>query len=603
MKLDDTTTGSETLEFEMHRHLLYDVITKQAGTLDKAILEGVMNSIDAGASRVEITIEKARFTIRDNGRGITRREEIDRFFRTFGQPQETEKTYGRFRMGRGQLFAFGRNVWRTGPFRMDVDIKNKGLQFDLQSGLTPVVGCIIDCELYTPTDWTWSVGRELKAMCKYVEVEVVFNGERISRDPASETWAVDTPEYRLRVEPDESGIDIYQQGVLVETLPAYSYGFSGVVVTKPGHPLMVNFARNQVLRECPLFKQIMAKLTELGSDGMAGKKKLTAAQRGAMWDGLKEKGTLPKNLRQARFLEDTNGVFWSVEQIERLARRRNVYSPRAFVLSFAEADDRRADIIMQQAWGFVLGKVVLSQFSDKGNEEERAVRLVKALGLDSVVQVLPFADLVHKLEYSFEMILEKDWTKLEKMVLSALRLASWQVVAIMRRLHMTDRKRVRSIGLGKSTTALAWTDGTSVIVFDRVFLRACGCSEVGFHRLLLTMAHEYVHDTPTEGRHNHDDEFYRLYHELSHEMPRIARLTYARFVANLRARTRRQKMDLLTEAELGAWMERLYGFTPEEVVEMAGSVRMQVRDESSGGLREAGMVPMESVAAPTGSKK
>ena len=42
--------SQETLQFVMHPKLLYDVILRQAGSLSKAVLEGIQNSIDAGAT-------------------------------------------------------------------------------------------------------------------------------------------------------------------------------------------------------------------------------------------------------------------------------------------------------------------------------------------------------------------------------------------------------------------------------------------------------------------------------------------------------------------------------------------------------------------------
>ena len=44
--------AAQACEFKMHEKLLVDVIKKQAGTLQKAILEGITNSIEAGATKV-----------------------------------------------------------------------------------------------------------------------------------------------------------------------------------------------------------------------------------------------------------------------------------------------------------------------------------------------------------------------------------------------------------------------------------------------------------------------------------------------------------------------------------------------------------------------
>ena len=51
---------TESRTFKMHDKLLLDVIRKQAGSIQKAVLEGVMNSIEAGATRVEVSVEPAQ---------------------------------------------------------------------------------------------------------------------------------------------------------------------------------------------------------------------------------------------------------------------------------------------------------------------------------------------------------------------------------------------------------------------------------------------------------------------------------------------------------------------------------------------------------------
>ena len=118
---------TESRTFKMHDKLLLDVIKKQAGSIQKAVLEGVMNSIEAGASQVDVTVEPTQIRIIDDGRGFQSRQEIELFFETFGQPhtESENKRWAQFRMGRGQLFAFGRNEWRTGPYVMRVDINQR----------------------------------------------------------------------------------------------------------------------------------------------------------------------------------------------------------------------------------------------------------------------------------------------------------------------------------------------------------------------------------------------------------------------------------------------------------------------------------------------
>src|ERR1051325_290463 len=124
----------ETRRFQMHHQLLHDVILRQAGTLGKALLESVMNAVDARATRCEISLTADSVIVQDDGIGFRSREEIEQFFEVFGQPHQTgeEKVYGTFRMGRGQMFAFGHNLWKTAHFEMEVDVKRSGLDYVLR---------------------------------------------------------------------------------------------------------------------------------------------------------------------------------------------------------------------------------------------------------------------------------------------------------------------------------------------------------------------------------------------------------------------------------------------------------------------------------------
>jgi hypothetical protein len=57
-------------------------------------------------------------------------------------------------MGRGQLFAFGKNEWRTGEFRMTVDV-DSFIGHRLESGLEAFPGCEINidlCQALNPRD-------------------------------------------------------------------------------------------------------------------------------------------------------------------------------------------------------------------------------------------------------------------------------------------------------------------------------------------------------------------------------------------------------------------------------------------------------------------
>src|SRR5512143_3839474 len=150
-------------KFLMHNKLLIDVIKKQTGSLHKAVTEAVMNSIEAKASYVNVTLGQDRIRIEDDGIGFTSKKQLKYCFDTFGSPhtEGESKVWASFRMGRGQLFSFGANTSRTGRFQMEVDIEkclsqdNKyggGIGYELKEGLTDHRGCSIEIRLYDQLD-------------------------------------------------------------------------------------------------------------------------------------------------------------------------------------------------------------------------------------------------------------------------------------------------------------------------------------------------------------------------------------------------------------------------------------------------------------------
>lgn len=162
-----TVVSSERRRFQMHPHLLMDVMRRQAGTLGKAILEGGMNAVDAKAKKFSVELTQKGMVLEDDGQGFPSAEEVQQFFEVFGKPHEESeaKTYGTFRMGRGQIFAFGKNVWRSQCQQMVVDLENMGLDYDLEqlAESERVPGCRITVTFYNPLSPLGTRGDEARA--------------------------------------------------------------------------------------------------------------------------------------------------------------------------------------------------------------------------------------------------------------------------------------------------------------------------------------------------------------------------------------------------------------------------------------------------------
>ncbi|SEI14864.1 ATP-binding protein [Paraburkholderia hospita] len=181
------------LPFELDPAIIHHIIYSQAGSIGKAIIELIMNSVDADARSVVLTMSKDGFSCKDDGRGFATREDVLRYFGRFGTPhQEGDATYGRFRLGRGQIMAHASTVWRSNLWQMNVDTRSMGYSYDLDdlANADRVQGCDISGEWYEPLTDTelLSATQEIRDLVRYTPVSVELNGRAISRDPRSEKW-------------------------------------------------------------------------------------------------------------------------------------------------------------------------------------------------------------------------------------------------------------------------------------------------------------------------------------------------------------------------------------------------------------------------------
>src|SRR5690606_1173845 len=91
-----TRAMAEKTKFTIHAALIRSQIMNQGGSIDKAILEAVMNSIDAGATDIVVTLDESTFSVRDNGKGLGTKSQIREYFRVFGAPHaDGDAMFGR----------------------------------------------------------------------------------------------------------------------------------------------------------------------------------------------------------------------------------------------------------------------------------------------------------------------------------------------------------------------------------------------------------------------------------------------------------------------------------------------------------------------------
>lgn len=557
--METSPATSETRQFKMHPRLLMDVIRRQAGTLGKAILEGVQNSADARATKVEVTIDRDRVVIADDGKGFPSRVEIEKFFEVFGQPHDASegKIYGAFRMGRGQQFAFGRNNWRSGEFAMTVDVEKMGLDYRLEAGLPQADGCRIEIRLYEPLDAmaVFELSRELSRLVKYAEIPVLVNGEKVNKPASLQKWSHTTDEAWFNINPGgEGGVAVYNLGVLVANLTSWDHGCSGTIVSR--QQLKVNFARNDIMGTCPVWRKVLPVLRELSGREKVSNTRMTSSQRAMLWKQIIAKGGDLKEWQEHKLFVDSNGDSYSIRQLYRSLHKFRQLHNEPVKVCFAERGSALADRVMQNRLGLVLDVAMLeltgctkpelffkqlhfAPYHNSGDVMERDFMLH-----DLATLAKPLSS------HGKEAIAESDLTDWEKIGLKiansigrgvARAIAEGELGQMEEDSYSGHSRKVweraqqlfRNVNVGSSDHADGWTDGKTYVYVERRFVTEFGKKECTFVDMTLLLMHEWCHRKGDIGDHTHDAEFYQAYHELTLRAGEIAAAAKAEFESDV----------------------------------------------------------------------
>lgn len=525
---------AETRRFGMHQNLLYYVIMRQAGTLQKAILEGVMNAIDAQATSCTIELDTHRFVISDDGHGFQSRAEIEKFFEMFGTPhQEGDATYGRFRMGRGQMMAFGRNVWRSRQFEMHVDIKTDGLDYKLVEHDEDYGGTRIEAELYdpiAPSDLE-RIKSELRNFVAWAQIPVILNGEQISKLPKDGKWLFEDENAYYALSSERKQLNIYNLGVLVCSSWSGHYGTGGTIVSKK--QLEVNFARNDVQSTCPVFRKISDRIKKESGASASKKTKLTDAERNMLVRQFLSGELDVSAAAKLRAITDVTGRSWPIDKLTQLGEK---FSNRLVV---AERGDLMIETAQSRGIAFSVDEATLERFGAADGEAfiKRVAQCAKrihaahpgtsdynashklarlARDLKAQTKVVDRDDLRAFVSDEHIALETKEFTPDLKLLLASITRGYHKLMEALNRARYEDRRfEYREIRLGRSDSALAWTDGTQTIWVDVTHARLLRRGYRGAHQIAQTLLHEMLHDGPDTGTHQHDFAFYQAYHDTS----------------------------------------------------------------------------------------
>jgi hypothetical protein len=513
-------------KFSVHPQMIFSLIRAQAGTLGKAVLENVMNSVDADATAMTIDITRDRIVIVDNGHGFRSVKEIEDCFEVFGFPhEEGARRYGQFGIGRAQLWAFSSATWRTNTYRMDVDIKNKGLDYKLKENQPQVDGLTIESKFYTPmtTQDIQVFKQELKELALYAQIPVKLNGEVINVDPRKGKWNFDTEDAWIKLS-DSSTLTVYNLGVMVKRFSAYQVGSGGVVVTKPGVKLSLNMARNDILvSDCKVWARIKP-FIQKKSDEKVRKKSTRLSEEELENRALRfvsgEVGY--PDIADFKLVTDITGRSHTLREFMDKTLKASVT-----VVSIEKEGSNLGDRAHTSKLAFVIHPKVLARFGVESLDDFKTA-LFDAF--DNAEGGAPYwlanfrtyavfeADLglaVPSLREGYTVLAPDELTKKEKCALRALANVDHSLRSSIRKaLDEVNAPSQRELRGGLSDTALAWTDSSSFIVFSRTALQEADKGIGGFVHLIGTLVHEYLHDRSSMGTHIHDEMFYKRFHDV-----------------------------------------------------------------------------------------
>lgn len=508
-------------KFTADKRLLDYFIQRQAGTLEKALLEGIMNAVDAGAKRIDITVKQDPDSntwvagIRDDGCGFSSLKQIKQVFGTFGLEQSADekgnKTFGEFRIGRGQMFCFGRNIWRSGRHIIEVDYRERGIEYSVCPASEPISGCCVEIYLYdSPLPAYGSVDnlcRQITEQVEFISTPIFFNGVRISHDPARLKWSAqdDNAYYRLR---KGRVLTVYNLGARVMSVPQSRFGLTGIVVSKKR--LEINMSRNDVLSTCPVYQSICGQLLKerkrliREAEGRK-RKKLSTDERMAILMDIRA-GSLDSIPTTVGLLRATNGKMIPLRYFSNMFADDNGRNPTNRNTgirhwTFAPAGSPVADSLITGSAVICLDDTILDDLKYTGKPENFFLWLVQDYrdrrawyreysGTPNFYK--SFEDLSDGIDDTLTIVPRDKWTAYERRAIESLAyIFPWE----------------RTLLVGQSDTAAGWTDGSTYIAIERRTLTKP-------LKALLTAIHELAHDDSTGCEYGHTFDFYQRFHDL-----------------------------------------------------------------------------------------
>ena len=244
--------------------------------------------------------------------------------------------------------------------------------------------------------------------------------------------------------------------------------------------LKVNFARNDVLYDCPVMENIKADVREL-----AGPKAKAAPMTDGQRQHLAEQiitGHLGQlDALKAKVITAVNGRHYTVDSMARWTK-----------LSVAPTGDRPAQRAMDNQVCFMLSRDTLDRF-DVNTPEELLGVLRKAAGqyLYRSPRVVSYEEATAPYQGALEILDDGDLNADQRAWLA---LAKSAYYPIWSKANPDDRGAARQLHVGQSQSSEAWTDGRTYVAISQEFLKELDWNAHGFTQIGALLVRMFCHE-------------------------------------------------------------------------------------------------------------
>ena len=473
--------------FEMHPDLLRSVIFQQAGSVEKAILEAIQNSLDENSKSVHIFLNEKGFTITDDGNGMDA-EQIDVQFKIFGNSikRNDPTKRGKFAMGRGQIFAFGYTKWFTLNNEMRINAI-RSLSYRMKESKEYIKGTEIRCLFYKKLN-SWELDRTIAGIKRNVipseKTEIKINNQEFGLEKEIITELSD----------DDFEVfttNLYNNRIFAQDLYIKTYDSTTTLNIACKNKMKVNMARNSFIEDDPM----TVKLYELIKN--AEKLHLLAVKR---FDATLGKTTLQyiyegkltvKDFKKKKMIEMADGTLMSLEQLQ---DKKVMFGGK----------NTTSDKAIQEGYTVISEEFECLLESLSSNEKN---------GFSLIIDSRRPCDVV-KEGYHREISPE------------ALKLGSNKKAVYI--YYWTCKMNYelfgerREITIGESDSAKGWTDGYNYICVNKNLFTKSMDKRARMNEIFELLVHEYAHEEDDTNETAHDSNFYKRYHDLmSGNLPRV----------------------------------------------------------------------------------